>query len=223
MNNLLVLYQTDSSPNNSSHLSWKIYCEKHNIKLNYFNYIVNNKLDRTNQIFYFYKILESNNIDIDNIAFIADTTLVNQNTPNLFNFTDTKLKFAEWDSDFSYLFTNLEVYNDFYFKMNNLDFTRFFDLSFFIVNKLHKEFFNNIINFLEENYEEINNKLDTSFIPQNFFFNCEYKKLPYTWNMIDMFRKEITLDANLKKIGFIFNFKGIPNKEKIMEQLVNLL
>lgn len=93
MNNLLVLYQSDSSPNNSSLLSWKKYCEKHNIKLSYFNHIVNSNLDRTNQIFYFYKILENNNLDIDNIAFVADTTLVNQNTPNIFNLTDSKLTF----------------------------------------------------------------------------------------------------------------------------------
>lgn len=223
MNNLLVLYQVDSVPNQSSFLSWKKYCEKYNIKLNYFNHIVNNNLDRTNQIFYFYKILENNNLDVDNITFVADTTLVNQNTPNIFSITDSKLTFAEWDSDFAYLFTNLEIYNDFYFKLNNLDFTRFFDLSFFVVNKSHKQIFENILNFFDENYEEIKSKLDTSFIPQNFFFDCEYKKLPYNWNMLDMFRKELTLDTNLKKIGYIFNFKGVPNKEKIMQELVNQL
>lgn len=207
MNNLLILYQITENFNQTSKKCWETYCIKNNIKFLYFNDIVNSNLDRTNQIFYFFKILESNNLKFDQICFVSDTTLISKNTPNPFNMTNNKLTFAEWDGDFGYLLNNIEIYKQYYFKDKIVDFNRFFDIGFFIINNSHKEIFNNITSFLEKNYNELKNKLDTSFIPQNFFFDCEYNKLPYTYNMIDMNRKEIVFDENLIKLGNIFNFK----------------
>lgn len=223
MNNVVVLYQTEEVINKTSLMNWTNYCNKHNLKLIHFTHIVNSNLDRTNQIFYFYKIAESNNLDIDSILFVSDTTLINCEIGNLFDLTNNKLTFAEWDGDFGYLFNNIEIYNQIFFKNKNINFTKLFDLGFFIVNKTHKQIFENIIEFLENNYAEIVNKLDTTFVPQNFFFECDYNKLPYTYNMIDMLRKEIVLDHNIKKLGNVFNFKNINNKEKIMEDLVKFL
>ena len=88
-------------------------------------------------------------------------------------------------SCFGYLLNNIELYQS-YFKKENLDFTRFFDLGFFIVQQQHETIFNNILQFLNANYEKIKHQFNTTFIPQNFFFDCEYNKLPYTYNMIDM-------------------------------------
>ena len=83
----------------------------------------------------------------------------------------------------------------------------FFDFGFFIVQKQHEFIFDKIIQFLTDNYQTLKVQLDTTFIPQNFFFDCEYNKLPYTYNMIDMNRKEIPIDSNLSKFGKIFNFR----------------
>lgn len=223
MNNLVVLYQSEEVSNDISFISWKKYCDKHNLKLINFNHVVNSKLDRLNQIFYFYKIIESNNLDVDNVMFVSDTTLVKTETDNLFKNYNKKLTFAEWDSDFGYLFNNIEIYNQIFFKKENIDFTKFFDFGFFITNKTHREIFEKIISFLENNYEQIVGKLDTTFIPQNFFFDCEYNKLSYTYNMIDMYRKEIVIDKNLYKLGNIFNFKNMENKELMMSSIINFL
>jgi len=223
MNNIVVLYQTENVLNKFSFESWSKYCNKHNLKLFEFTYKINEKLDQSNQIFYFYKILEANNLTVDNILFVSDTTLIKTDVDNIFNITKNKLTFAEWDSDFNYLFNNIEIYNKHFFKKENVDFTRFFDLGFFIVNNSHKFIFDNVVSFLENNYQELTNKLDTTFIPQNFFFECDYNKLPYTYNMIDMMRKEIVFDDSLKKLGNIFNFKNINNKEKIMETVIKSL
>lgn len=224
MNNLLVLYQSSNDSNEFSYYNWKIYCKKQNIKFLHFTHIVNSALDRSNQIFYIYKILEENNMFFDNIAFASDNTMINSLTPNVFDIvSDNKLTFAEWDGDFAYLLTNIETYNKIYFKIDNLDFTKFFDFGFFIVNKSHRHIFDNIIKFLEQNYSSIVGKLDTTFIPQNFFFNVEYNKLPYTYNMIDMYRKEIQMDENIKKLGNIFNFRGISDNRTIMKNLINFI
>jgi hypothetical protein len=205
MNNYIILYQTGQFPNNLSLNSWKQYCDKYNIKLIYLTDIINPKFDRINQIFYIFEVFKQNNISYDNICLVSDTTLINKKTNNIFELTNNKLTFAEWDGDFGYLFNNIELYQS-HFKKENLDFTRFFDLGFFIVQRQHGPIFNNILQFLTANYEKIKTQLDTTFIPQNFFFDCEYNKLPYTYNMIDMNRKEIVIDNNLSKLGYIYNF-----------------
>lgn len=222
MNNYIVLYQSDVNRNDISLKSWKQYCNLYNINLFYLTDIINPKLDRINQIFYIFEIFKQNNVDFENICLVSDSTLINKKTKNIFELSNNKLTFAEWDSDFGYLWNNIELYQNF-FKKENLDFTRFFDLGFFIVQKQHDFIFNNIINFLNLNYEKLKTQLDTTFIPQNFFFDCEYNKLPYTYNMIDMVRKEIVFDENIGLLGNVFNFKGISDKEKIMEHLIKFL
>lgn len=219
MNNYLVLYQVQQVINELSLNSWKKYCDKYKINLIYLTDIINPKFNRINQIFYIFEVFKQNNINYDNICLVSDTTLVNKKTKNVFELTNNKLTFAEWDSDFGYLLNNIELYQS-YFKKENLDFTRFFDLGFFIVQQQHETIFNNILQFLNANYEKIKHQFNTTFIPQNFFFDCEYNKLPYTYNMIDMNRKEIAIDSNLSKLGYIYNFQMSPN---LMNLSVNFL
>ena len=206
MNNYIVLYQTDNVPNNLSLSNWKSYCDKHNINLIYLTDIINPSFDRINQIFYIFKIFKQNAIDFDNICLVGDSTLINQKTDDLFKLSNNKLTFAEWDSDFGHMWNNIELYQE-HFKKEALDYTRFFDFGFFIVQKQHEFIFDKIIQFLTNNYQTLKVQLDTTFITQNFFFDCEYNKLPYVYNMIDMNRKEIPIDSNLSKFGKIFNFR----------------
>lgn len=209
MNNYIVLYQTDNIPNNLALSNWKSYCDKHNINLIYLTDIINPSLDRINQIFYIFKIFKQNDINFDNICLVSDTTLINQKTDNIFKLSNNRLTFAEWDGDFGHLWNNIEVYQQ-HFKKESLDYTRFFDLGFFIIQKQHEFIFDKILEFLTVNYQQLKSQLDTTFIPQNFFFDCEYNKLPYTYNMIDMNRKEIVIDKDFAKLGNIFNFRLSP-------------
>ena len=107
MNNFVVLYQSGEQLNQLSYESWKKYCESHNLKLICLTDIVNPTFDRTNQIFYMFKLLKNSAVSFDNICLVRDTTLVNKNTENIFDLSNNKLTFAEWDSDFSYLLTNI--------------------------------------------------------------------------------------------------------------------
>lgn len=211
MNNYVILYQTEKELNRHSYMSWKNYCDHHNLKIICLTDIINPKFDRINQIFYIFKLLNNSDITFDNLCIVSDTTLVNKNTENLFDLSNNKLTFAEWDSDFNYLFTNIELYQSYVFNNKKVDFSRFFDFGMFVVNKSHESTFDHILNFLENNYDNLINNLDLMFVPQNFFFECEYNKLPYVYNMIDMSRKEIQIDSNLTKFGKIFNFKLEPH------------
>lgn len=217
MNNLVILYKSDKTPNAISKQNWESYCKLHDIQYVYFDHIINQNISNIDQIFYIYNILEHNNIEYNQLALVSDSTLINLKTPNIFSLTNGKLTFAEWDGDFQYLLSNMEVYNELYFKTTP-DFTRFFDMGFFIVNHDHKDIFSKIISFMDINYKTLHTKLDTTFIPHNFFFKCEYTKLSYNYNMIDMERKEILQNKYFKELGYIYNFSNISNKFEIMQE-----
>lgn len=207
MNNFVILYQTGDQLNQLSYTSWKRYCDNHSLKLICLTDIINPRFDRINQIFYIFKVLKNNEVDFDNVCLVSDTTLVSKFTENIFELSNNKLTFVEWDSDFNYLFTHLELYQQYIFDDKKVDFSRFFDLGLFVVNKSHEQIFDEVVSFLEKNYYRLVDNLDITFIPQNFFFNCEYNKLPYVYNMIDIDRKEIPIDSNLSKFGKVFNFR----------------
>lgn len=212
MNNIVILYQSGSDQNEISLSNWKKYCDKYNLPLIYITDIVNPTVERYKQIFYIFDILKENQIEFDQICLVSDSTLINLSTPNLFNQTDGKLTFAEWDSDFGYLLTQIENYQKNVFQGKLVDYSRFFDFGFFIVNKTHENIFKTICQNLQHN-----------FVGLNFFFDCEYKKLPYTYNMIDIQRKEALDNYRFIKLGNVYNFSGLNNKLELMRSTSNLL
>lgn len=214
MNNIVILYQSDSSPNEVSLNNWKKYCNKYNLPLVYLTDIINPNIKREDQIFYIFDILKANNIQYDQVCLVSDNTLINSNTTNVFSLTNNKLTFAEWDSDFGYLLNRIEYCQKNIFNNKQVDYSRFFDFGFFIVNKTHENIFKNICDFL-------NNKHD--FVTLNFFFDCEYNKLPYTYNMIDIVRKEALDNLIFIKLGNIYNFNGLDNKLDLMYHVSVLL
>ena len=214
MNNLVILYQTEEVSNSISLNNWKKYCDKHKLSLIYLTDTIRDDLKREDQIFYIFDVLKANEIQYNQICLVSDNTLINSNTVNIFELTENKLTFAEWDSDFGYLLTQLEHYQKNFFNNKTVDYSRFFDFGFFIVNKSHEKIFKNICEFLHNKH---------NFVALNFFFDCEYKKLPYTYNMIDISRKEILDNFMFVKLGNVYNFTGLSNKNSIMSSVSNLL
>ena len=91
-----------------------------------------------------------------------------------------------------------------------------------IFNKEHKEFFRKIIDFFHSNRENLLQvekvwHAGTDQTPVNFLThieNIDYKKLPYEFNMCDMFRKELLTDDLLfTKWGWIYQYNSIPNNK----------
>jgi hypothetical protein len=214
MNNLIVLYQSEKNSNPISFDNWKKYCAKHNLQFIYLTDIINPNFTREDQIFYIFDVLKANNIEFDQICLASDNTLINSNTVNVFELTNNKLTFAEWDSDFGYLINQIDYYKKNVFNNKQVDYSRFFDFGFFIINKTHENIFKNICQFL-------NNKHD--YIALNFFFECEYTKLPYSYNMIDLSRKEALDNLIFIKVGNIYNFNGLDNKLSLMYDVSNML
>ena len=93
-------------------------------------------------------------------------------------------------------------------------------LKIIICNKLHKNFYQTIIDFYLENQEKIiilqsKYAVGTDQPVLNFFVQKEkikYKQLPYEWNMQDMRRFEVlTDDLKFIDIGWIYHFNSMPD------------
>ena len=81
-----------------------------------------------------------------------------------------------------------------------------------------------IISFYNDNADEIRNlqyntlKKGFDQTPVNYLTHIEgidYKKLPYEYNMCDMFRKELLNDEmTFTKCGWIYQYNSIPNNKE---------
>ena len=89
-----------------------------------------------------------------------------------------------------------------------------------IFNEQHKQFFQKIIDFFHENRENLlkvesewhAGTAQTPVIFLTHTLNIDYKKLPYEYNMCDMFRKELLNDnLTFTNWGWIYQYNSIPN------------
>jgi hypothetical protein len=102
-----------------------------------------------------------------------------------------------------------------------IDWWRYINGGFQIVNNTHRQFFQNIINFYFTNQDNLVKLQDTFHTgtdqtPLNFLIqsqNIDLKLLPYEFNMCDLSRKEILgEDLLFTKIGWVYHFNAIPNQ-----------
>ena len=96
----------------------------------------------------------------------------------------------------------------------------YFDCGFIIVNKTHKQFFQDIISFYFTNQDNLIKLQDTFhngtdqtpviiLVHRN---EIDLKLLPYEFNMNDMNRKEILHnDLLFTKCGWVYQYNAIPN------------
>ena len=104
-----------------------------------------------------------------------------------------------------------------------MDFTKYIDCGFVIINETHRDFFKQVIDFYNENAELLRQvekewHAGTDQTPVNMLVHrnkIDMKLLPYEFNMNDMNRKEILADDMLfTKCGWIYQYNAIPNNKE---------
>lgn len=209
--------------------SWKHWCEKNNAEL----FVLEDPLLPTNnmkicwQRYYLFDILEANEIEYNQIAMVDADTIVHPDCPNFFKSTENKFCAAEFDSSWDWVIRSIENYSLFSFDNFMMPIHKYFDCGFMVVNKKHKEFFSQIINFYTNNSETLKEleklHVGTDQTPVNMLIHklgIDLKLLPYEYNTMDMTRKEILgEDLVFTKVGNIFQFNCLPNNENNQAQL----
>ena len=202
--------------------SWKNWCEKNSCELLVWEDLLYpvDYMKITWQRYYLFDILESNQIDYDQILMVDADTIIHPDCPNFFDMTDGKLCGVEFDGSWDWVLRGIENYSKYIFDGYMMPWEKYFDCGFILVNKTHRQFFQDIVNFYFT-YQDNLIKLQETFFngtdqtPVNMLVhrnNIDLKLLPYEFNMNDMNRKEILNDDLIfSKICWVYQFNCIPN------------
>ena len=202
--------------------SWKKWCEKNDCELFVMNDLLlpHEKMAICWQRYYLFDILESNNVNYDQILSVDADTIVHPDCPNFFELTERKLCGVHMDGSYDWVCRSIENYSKYFFNGYIMPFWKYIDCGFVIVNKVHRLFFKQITDFYNENSNNLINAektwhAGTDQTPVNFLIHkqdIDLKLLPYEYNMCDLNRKELLGDDLLfTKIGWIYQYNGIPN------------
>ena len=223
-NIVFINNQESSFESQYSIKSWKFWCELNNCEL----FILEDKLyeDLSFNKFSVFDLLENNNIEYNQILIPNTNTIINPSSPNIFNITDDKLCGVFYNSSYNWLLRSIENYSKYIFDGFTFPYWEYLDTGIIIVNQNHKSFFKNILDFYLNNQENITQMFQTFSVGTdqpifNFLMHIHkvnFKILPYEWNMQDMARKEvINPELIFTKIGWIYQFNFLPNKNYWME------
>lgn len=215
--------------------SWREWANKHGFEVLVMHDPIhdNDEMSIGWQRYYIHDILESNGIDYDQILMVDADTIVHPDCPNVFELSEHKFCGVFNDGSYDWLYRSIENYSKYIFKDIKFDWTKYINTGFMIVNKSHRKIFKTVVDLFWENNESFM-KLQNHFLvgsdqtPVNFMIqmqNVDMKLLPYQFNMVDMFRKEIlTGDMLFTKVGWVYHFNAIPQEVKDhyggMEQLM---
>ena len=210
--------------------SWKRWCDKNNCELFVLNDLIleKEKMAICWQRYYLFDILDANDIKYDQVLMVDADTIVHPECPNFFEMSEGKLCGAHFDGSWDWVLRSIENYSKYAFDNYMMPWWEYFDCGFVLVNKKHKQFFNDIVNYYFTNQDTLIKLQDTFHVgtdqtPVNMLVHqrdIEFKLLPYEFNMCDMARKEILADDLLfTKIGWIYQYNAIPNNKD--NQLTN--
>lgn len=177
------------------------------------------------QRYHLFKILESNKIHYDQVLMVDCDTVINPNTPNFFKMTDHKYSAVLDNGCWEWTGRSLRHYKDLFddFKVER---GMYFNGGFQIVNELHKDFFDEVLNFYFENSDILREKqkagLSTDQTPINYLIQkkgIEVKLLPQTYNLHHMVSKNLLNFGNswwgdgmenLYEQAWVYHFNAIP-------------
>lgn len=207
--------------------SWQNWAEKHNAEVVVWDTPLYTWEEMTIpwQRYHLFNILEHNEIEFDQVLMVDSDTIVHPDTPNFFEFTERKyvgvldLGCWEWTG------RSLRHYKEL-FGGYKLDRGLYFNGGFQIVNETHKQFFDNVLEFYNQNQQTLIGKqksgLGTDQTPINYLVQMngiDLKLFPSTYNLHHMVSKNLlnfgqswwgdSLE-NLYEQAWVYHFNAIP-------------
>ena len=205
--------------------SWEKWCAKNDCELFVLTDLLlpKEQMNICWQRYYLFDILDANDIKYDQILSVDADTIVHPDCPNFFEMTDRKMCGVHNEGSYDWIIRSIENYGKYFFNGHNMDFTKYIDCGFVIINETHRDFFKQVIDFYNENAELLRQvekewHAGTDQTPVNFLIEdkgVDFKWLPYEYNMCDMFRKELLNDEmTFTKWGWIYQYNSIPNNQE---------
>jgi len=205
--------------------SWRRWCKKNDVELFLLEEPVLPMEDMHIiwQRYFLFDIYDANEIKANQTLMVDADTIIHPDCPNFFNETENKYCMIHDDGSYDWVLRGMEHYSKYVYNGAWFNYWEYGNSGFQIVNDSHRDFFQYMRDFYFENIENINMiqqkwGVGTDQTPLNFNLNLQnvdVKLLPYKYNMGCMIKKEV-LDPDMlfTKIGWIYHFNGIPNKDE---------
>ena len=180
------------------------------------------------QRYHLFKILESNNIEYDQVLMVDCDTIIHPDTPNFFEMTEHKYTAVLDNGCWEWTGRSLRHYGDL-FDSYRVERGLYFNGGFQIVNEKHKEFFDEVLDFYFTNQDILREKqksgLSTDQTPINYLVQMkgiDLKLLPQTYNLHHMSSKNLLNFGqswwgdslqNLYEQAWVYHFNAIPTNQ----------
>ena len=213
--------------------SWKNWCGKNNCELLVWDELILpiEEMKITWQRYYLFDILNSNEINYNQILMVDADTIVHPDCPNFFELSDMKYCGVMNNGDYEWVNRSIKGFGELLFDNKTIHPSTYINGGFQIVNKKHEKFFDIMKTYYEENSDNIKESIKvletaTDQTILNFMLkinNIDVKVLPDCFNLQDLARKNLlyihescfwgdVLD-NLYSSGWVYHFNGIPGND----------
>ena len=205
--------------------SWRRWCKKNDVELFLLEQPVLPMEDMHIiwQRYFLFDIYDANEIKANQTLMVDADTIIHPDCPNFFNETENKYCMIHDDGSYDWVLRGMEHYSKYVYNGAWFNYWEYGNSGFQIGNAKLRECFQHMRDFYFENIENINMiqqkwGTGTAQTPLNFNLNLQnvdVKLLPYKYNMGCMIKKEVLAEDMLfTKIGWIYHFNGIPNKDE---------
>ena len=215
--------------------TWQYFCRRFNcefvefdepIQQDLFEYRVN-----WQKAIYVFDILDSKQIEYDQIALVDSTCMYRWDAPNFFELTDHKFTAFRDSDNLNWIYQSVQGYKEFF---NNFEFdlTKYVNSGFIIFNESHRTFFHSF-KFLYVNNkdffihaQDVSVKKGTEQTPLNYWLQIQNidvnMNLPLPFKLTHLNRKDLfshNWQLNDRttffiKYGYNWIFNGIPKDQR---------
>jgi len=234
MKNVVFIPNIDlgNGRNNSYHYSvksWKAWCDKHSYELLVWEDLLYpvDYMKITWQRYYLFDILEANDIKYDQILMVDADTIVHPNCPPVFEFTDNEYCGVMNDGDYEWVLRSIKGFGDELFNGMRVNPWNYINGGFQILNHSHKEFFETMKTYYNENNSLISDTIlklktatDQTILNLMLYKNqIDVKILPDCYNLQDLCRKNLLYidpscwwsdELHFLDAGWVYHFNAIP-------------
>jgi lipopolysaccharide biosynthesis glycosyltransferase len=202
--------------------SWNHWCDKHGAQLITLTEPIGNIEPHWGKIFPF-QLLEANGIDYDRVLVVDNDTVVHPNCPNVFDLVPrNKVGVVYDDVNYDWTIRSTEAYYKHVFSnFNTFDPFEYFNSGFLVLSSEHKKVYDNIVEFMQHNYEKLNWVQSTYGVgrdqtPLNFLIRefSELEFLSKRFNLQGLYSKELTDVSKIKDISYVSHFNAIPRDHR---------
>ena len=214
--------------------SWDYWCKKNNVELFVLDQEIKDKsiMKPTWQRWWVHEILESNEIEYDQVALVDVDTMVHWDCPNFFEQTDGEFSAVMDKFNIEWTHNSIKRYQDFWPDIK-FDWTSYFNCGFIVMSKKHKGLCKDIIDFYLENEDELRKrqhetlKKGSDQTPINYMIRASEHELKYLderFNLSQLHLRGVLGGlCPMWEVGHVWHFNGFEKTQRnqLMMQVWN--